>query len=250
MDNARSSIDQQDNTPARPASAHPARELWNALCSPAHRWWFWPIVITVTLVIALHPLDRLIDGKLSASMLAGDVRRELQTLQQWGAIGSVILACVIILLLDRAKRFRVFDLALACGVAALGALAAKMLIGRPRPKFGDHDAFLGPFGQYPLIDKAGKPFLAHAWEISKPISSDLWSMPSSHTAAGVAFGVALTYLYPRLWPVAIFMGVLVAFARLLFDAHYLTDTICGAGIGFVLASAVMRGRWISRWAKE
>jgi membrane-associated phospholipid phosphatase len=204
----------------------------------------------VVLMILLQPYDARVNAALSELRLPGDVRRELGTLQQFGQGACVLIVAAVVMLLDRSRRHRLFDYALA--LAMLGAIvtAMKGLVGRPRPLLGDPNIILGPFGTYP-IERDGHVFLAHAWDLTKPISSDLWSMPSSHTAFGVAMAVFLTSLYPRLvWLVAPLAG-LVGFGRLVFDAHWLTDVLAGAAVGWLVTYPVMRRSWgvrLVRWA--
>jgi hypothetical protein len=78
--------------------------------------------------------------------LGGDVRRELEALQQFGQGTFSVLIALAIVLLDRRRSRRLVDWGLAAGVTALLLYPAKMLIGRPRPKFDDPFGFTGPFG--------------------------------------------------------------------------------------------------------
>ncbi|MFG0305295.1 MAG: phosphatase PAP2 family protein [Phycisphaerales bacterium JB040] len=174
--------------------------------------------------------------------LGGDVVRELEAAQQFGGLGSVVVVVLIVVLMDRGRCRRLLDLVAAWGLTGLVVLVLKLGIGRPRPKFGDAEILLWPWGAYPLPD-ADPPGVYHAWELWAPISSDLWSMPSSHTSAAVALAVWLGVVYPRLRPLVVGWVVLVGASRVLFGAHYLSDVFVGAGVALLVAWPAARGYW-------
>lgn len=201
----------------------------------------------VSIVFVL--LHRLIphDGAISRwavafreDSLGGDVVRELGALQQYGQGAVTALVAWAVWLLQPALRRRLLDWVLAIVIASVVGYPLKMLIGRPRPKFGDPEHFVGPFGAYPVSGEVG---VRHAWEAGSGISSDLWSMPSSHTLFAVVMSAMLWVWYPRLRPIAVVMAVLVGVARVLFGAHYLSDVVFGAGLGLLIAVPVARGHW-------
>lgn len=195
------------------------------------------LIASVLATLVFLPLDGPISTFFRDHRLGGDVRRELEALQQYGQFSVSILVAVAILLLDPAKSRRLLDWAAAMLVGKLVLQGLKMFVGRPRPKFDDPTVFLGPFGAYPINDTVG---VRHAWEMWHDISSDLWSMPSSHTAFAVIISVVLARLYPKLAPLTIFLACLVAFARVAFNAHFLTDVIVGAAAGWLVADWAMR----------
>lgn len=208
-------------------------------------------MVGVVLTFAALPIDGMLtrwvlrsDGGLPGAArlvprLGGDFKRELEFLQQFGAVSSLVLIGLVVLLLDRARVRRVADLALSAALVGLACNVLKLTIGRPRPKFDDPHTFLFPQGQYQLTIQ-GEPVLRHAWEIGRGISSDLWSMPSSHTAAGVALAVFLCAAYPRLRPLAIGLAILVGIARILLGAHYLSDVLAGATLGYFVSQPIVQ----------
>ncbi len=224
------------------------------------RSWFLPLLIAVTLVFLLNKYDAPVNTWLTGSpatatqpaiagiieRLPGDVRRELHAWQQFGQGTSIVVTIILIWMLDPKNRPRLFDLGVILALVGLLSTAGKMLIGRPRPKYNDPERFIGPFGMYPVEQKGGTPILAHAWEMGKGISSDLWSMPSSHTAFAAAFASFLATLYPRVKWLMLALAAIVAFGRLIFDAHYPTDVIVGGIIGWSAATIVAQARPISR----
>lgn len=178
----------------------------------------------------------------------GDLRRELEAVQQFGQFGSTLLIAVVVWLLDPPNRRRLLDWAAAVGVGAMILTPMKMLVGRPRPRLGEADrlgfvdpgAVPGPLGGYPLGPDVG---VRHGWEVWADISSDLWSMPSSHTAYAAIAAVFLWSLYPRLRPLVVALAVAVGVCRVLFGAHWPSDVAAGAGIGAGVGLAAVGNLW-------
>jgi membrane-associated phospholipid phosphatase len=169
--------------------------------------------------------------------LGGDVRRELEALQQFGQGTFSVLIALAIVLLDRRRSRRLVDWGLAAGVTALLLYPAKMLIGRPRPKFDDPFGFTGPFGAYPLGPGEG---VRAGWDLSAGDVSDLWAMPSGHTAYAVVCAVFLAVAYPRVWPLAVVLAGLTATGRVVLGAHYPSDVLVGAMLGVAVTVPVVR----------
>jgi membrane-associated phospholipid phosphatase len=170
--------------------------------------------------------------------LGGDFKREIEFVQQFGGFTSLVITAVFIWLLDPANRMRLRQLVLAVIVHAAVVNIFKMTIGRPRPKFGESLIFTLPWQTFPLpIDGVEQP--RHAWEFWRGISSNLWSMPSSHTSAAFVLAVFLATVYPRCrWFVFGLAGV-VAVCRVVLGAHYPSDVVVGAGLGYAAATLAM-----------
>jgi membrane-associated phospholipid phosphatase len=202
------------------------------------RWWLWPLLLTALAVAILLPVDGRVQHAVRAHPVKGDVRRELEAVQQYGAVASILIGCALIASLDPKRRRRLADWILAAALVALACLLAKMLIGRVRPNAGAGDPwlFLGPFRGRPGTGAGADTF---AWQIGARGVSQLWSMPSSHTAAAVAMSLFLGHLYPRLKAFAVVMVVLVGIARVLTDAHYPSDVAVGALVGYLVARPVI-----------
>lgn len=227
---------------------------------PARRFWAFPLVIALAAIIVGPMLfggaiDMTIARLMRALVTGGDIRRELETLQQWGAAGSIAIASIVIWRVDLVRRVRLLDWFAAMIVLFPVINLMKMLIGRPRPgaaiTAADGTVFeypgelLWPWGAWPLKDKG----VVHAWEIWRDISSDLWSLPSSHTAFAVAMSVFIGTTYPRLRALAIAMAIIVGVARVVLGAHYPADVVVGACVGYAVATGAMRFRWGRRTLK-
>ena len=204
----------------------------------------------IALGLATVPLDGTVRDFLWTRRVGGDVKRELEFLQQFGAISSIVLISLVILLLDpadaRLKWRRIADIAVAAVLSGLIGNFLKMFFGRPRPLFDDPMHLLGPLGKYPVESASGGVRLMSAWEMGARGVSDLWSMPSSHSMAGACLAFCLSTLYPKLRPLCVALAVIVCSARVLLNAHYVSDVLIGAALGWMIAAFAMRRELGSR----
>lgn len=184
------------------------------------------------------PLDGALARAIGSVGLGGDVRRELEALQQFGQLSFSLLIAWLIVLVDRDRCRRLLDWLAAGLVTALVLYPSKMLIGRPRPRFDDPAGFVGPFGAYPLDAERG---VRAGWDVGVVGISDLWAMPSGHTAFAVVCAVFLWVAYPKVRALAVTLACITAVGRLLLGAHYVSDVLAGAALGVAAAVPVVRG---------
>jgi membrane-associated phospholipid phosphatase len=123
----------------------------------------------------------------------------------------------------RHSKHRAWLLFLAPGLAGLAAEVLKIAIRRERP--GLHE---GMYGFRPWAERT--------------FSGGGLALPSSHAA--VAFGGAamIAYLFPRARWVGYSLAVGCAVTRLLARAHFASDVVLGAGVGWLVAYGLSR-RW-------
>lgn len=210
-----------------------------------HGWWA-ALALAAGLAVVVFPFDGPLRDAIArvGASLKGDLRREMFAWQQYGQGLFYAVLALTIWQLDPLRRRRLLDLLLIVGIAKLIAQSAKMFVGRPRPRpyFNDPQTFLGPLGKYPVPtppagSSDGSWRLVHAWQDG---GADLWSMPSSHTLFAFACSAFIARLYPALglvvWPLAAMVGL----CRVLFDAHWPTDVIIGAGVGYAIGTLVTR----------
>jgi membrane-associated phospholipid phosphatase len=113
---------------------------------------------------------------------------------------------------------------LGAGVGGIAAELLKLLVRRLRP---------GELGEY-----AFRPFA------ERTFSTGGLGMPSSH--ALVAFGAAaiLSRIFPRAWPVWWFLAWGCGFSRIAAGAHFLSDVVVAAVVGWAV------GAWVWSWRRE
>jgi undecaprenyl-diphosphatase len=68
---------------------------------------------------------------------------------------------------------------------------------------------------------------------------DHFSFPSGHTLHAVMISMLLGYAVPMLLLVMLPFSLLVAISRMVLGLHYPTDVIAGAGLGVLVATAVI-----------
>lgn len=117
--------------------------------------------------------------------------------------------------------------------AALGGLVAevgKLLFRRERPEVHG--------GEYGF-----RAFSERTWSTSG------LALPSSHTLVAFAGAAMLARLYPRARWVGYTLAAGCAATRVMARAHFLSDTVMAAGLGWIVAFALTR-RWAVHEAAE
>lgn len=210
----------------------------------------WGPLVLIALGLSVIPLDGPIRQFVYSFKVGGDVKRELELLQQFGDLATTVLAMIVVILLDPGSKLeksrRLFDWALAFGLVSGVAHLLKVFIGRPRPVFNDPAYVTGPIGRYPVQLKDGSVGLIRSWDYGSGATSDLWSMPSSHAAAAACMGTVLAIFYPKLRWLCVALVAITCLARVLLRAHYPSDVLIGCGIGWWVASLAMTAQWGSR----
>ncbi len=115
------------------------------------------------------------------------------------------------------------------GLAGLADDVLKIVFGRARP-------FLWLKG-----DMSGFHFFRYGAKFA--------SFPSGHTTTSVAAAVAFSILFPRYKWAFIAFAVLIAFSRIVLEAHYVSDVLAGAALGATVAAMVglrLCRRWLGR----
>jgi membrane-associated phospholipid phosphatase len=223
------------------AAIEPAADaLFGWTRHPRARNWAPLVLFTLGAVLILLPSDLAVSQAAVAWLNAtgGDIRRELEAIQQYGQGFFMILISITIVLLDPRQRGRLLDWYAAGLVTLLTTVAINHLLGRPRPGFQDPMRFVGPVGSYAYEDN-GQPRLESVWTTGY----DLVSMPSRHAAFAVLASVFLSSLYPRLRGLLFTITVLVCFGRVATGQHYPTDTIMGAAIGLLVGRYGVAREW-------
>jgi membrane-associated phospholipid phosphatase len=107
----------------------------------------------------------------------------------------------------------------ACALAGAAARVVKISTGRARPSVQTEAGWNGP-----------------------NLTARYNAFPSGHTAASTAFFATLAFACWRLGAAFLVIPLLVAFSRMYVAAHFLSDVVCAAVIGLLIACFV--SRWI------
>jgi membrane-associated phospholipid phosphatase len=178
------------------------------------------LVIAVSAIVVAH----LLDGWMYRNFRVDDIYGT-----DWGRMLRVVgfvplwfVAAVALWLHELpARTRRPLLLALSPALAGLAGEVFKLLLRRERP--GAHDGlyFFRPFDE-------------------RTFSTSGLALPSSH--AIVAFGGAavLSKLFPRAWPVWWGLAWGCALSRVAAGAHFLSDVVLSAILGWSVAAALER----------
>ncbi len=195
--------------------------------------WLWP-ALAVGAVVLLSRADVALVGALRVENTeALKIRDWWQFLRVFGYVptwlvvaGAMVLASLTLAratfapAISRALRYAALSIVVSVALSGIAAEIVKRLVGRLRPTPEGVDRF--------------KPFLSGFTDDSN------LSMPSSHAA--VAFGAAwmIVRLAPAPGVLALALAAGCGLTRLLVGAHYLSDVLVAALIGYAAAAATSR----------
>jgi membrane-associated phospholipid phosphatase len=80
----------------------------------------------------------------------------------------------------------------------------------------------------------------HMWNGPRVSGSKYHSFPSGHVDASVGFFAVLLFARRRIGIACLPIPILIGFSRLYLGAHYLSDVVCAAVLGFLVALLVWR----------
>lgn len=177
----------------------------------------------------------------SAKLMARPFSDFFATITRLGESGWIFATCAVCIVGALALRHRgwgkrvdamlglfaarAFFVLSVNAVAGLLSIAFKMFFGRARPRLLD---MVGPFH-----------FDMFSWK------SSVLSFPSGHSVTAFATVTALAFMAPRLGSWLFVLAVLIAASRVVTGAHYPSDVIAGAALGFVTV-IVMRRAFAAR----
>lgn len=182
-----------------------------------------------------------VDVPLARIMVKGNALRSfdqvLETIEPFGHAFAVLLVVLAIGACDLTKRWALPRMLAAAIGAGIAADVFKLLVWRIRPY---HFEFEG------TVFSTFRGILP-----GTSAGSGGQSCPSAHVATAVGFCLALNALFPQGRRFFIGLAGLVALQRIAIGAHYLSDTLWGAAVGYLFCACLYRnnavGRWFDRW---
>lgn len=146
------------------------------------------------------------------------------------AVGVGMFALAVYLL-DPAHRFAVPRLLTMSWGSGLAADLLKLSIRRLRPREFDYQG--GVFDTFGPLWNVGH---GHGGQ----------GFPSAHVASAVGLAVALSWLYPRGRGLFVALAALACLQRMTSGAHFLSDVLAGAAIGYLFAHWCIGQGWLAR----
>jgi membrane-associated phospholipid phosphatase len=174
--------------------------------------------VSIALVVLAHLLDgwawvHLVDPEIYEHDL-GRMFRVVGYYPLW-----ILLA--VGLWLQTRDRKRALFLGLVPGFGGLAAEVLKLLLRRERPRPHDGEYF------FRALDE-------------RTFSTSGLALPSSHALVAFAGAWALCKLYPKAWPIWIFMATGCALSRVQAHAHFLSDVTVAAIAAWMLVEGCSR----------
>lgn len=187
----------------------------------------------ICLGVAAIPLDLLIARNFN-SQTAGKLHELLVVGEAFGGgAGALVIACLLWAVAPQ-DRCRIPRLLVAGWGAGITANLIKLMVARMRPFYFLLSESSGTVGD-----------TFRGWLTWGEGGSQLQSFPSAHSAVAFGLLVALLRYYPRARPIFIAIAIAAGLERMLEGAHYLSDVLCGAGVGWLAGTACFKGTWLS-----
>ncbi len=170
-------------------------------------------------------------SRLQSFQLPGDFKKAIHLMELFGH-GVGVLLVVWLLALVGQRRWK--QVVVAVAVASSAGALLKMLFVRHRPIPGSGQEVAGI-----EIGWLTKSNFVATDPAAGLVRDSLHSFPSGHATTAFALATALAILYPRGRWLFYVVAVLVCVQRVFARAHYVSDVIAGATIGFVLCRLLM-----------
>ena len=188
---------------------------------------YWAAAALAAITLPMLVLDVPVARWPMDSLVPGDLRRIFNWAEVFAHGYGVALIGLTVFVLDRAERRKLPRLLASAYVAGILANLVKLAVARVRPRYFDLAEGGGVvetfIGFVPLLF-GSDPRYHSGFEIQ--------SFPSGHTATAVGFAIGLTRLYPRGGWLFFSFAALAAWQRIDVQAHYVSDTVAAASLGF------------------
>ncbi len=203
--------------------------------SNQRNWTFqfaWPALLAL-LGIAAMTIDMPLAQWFHTKQFPRDLKKMCDLGEVFGhgfGAGMILLSAFI---LAPNQRYRLPRVVVAAYLAGIAGTVSKLAYSRHRPNKMDglETTVFNSFGSW-------FPFFS--------TTSDWQSFASGHSAMAAGLAIGLTWLFPRGKWLFTALAALVMLQRLASGYHYLSDTLWGAAIGWLLAAACLPGGWLAK----
>ena len=183
-------------------------------------YWLIGIVIVVAAIVTAFYFDTVV-AQFMASHQTPGMRSFMRNVSRWGDWWShflVGLICAGIAWRRGNKKWtRIFlAMLIALSIAGIASRVIKVSTGRARPSAKIEQGWNGPHFS----------------------GSKYHSFPSGHVVASTAFFAVLAFATWRIGAPCFAIPILIGFSRLYLRTHYLSDVVCGAVLGILVAILV------------
>jgi len=191
--------------------------------SGTRRFWFWLIALLIAAMVLAVAfwLDPVVQSWIveHQNRQLRDVMQQVSRYGDWPTHVVLGLLLLAIAWWRKSKKWsRVFlAMLIACALAGAAARVIKVTTGRARPSVKTEQAWTGP-----------------------GLSAKYHAFPSGHTASSTAFFAVLLFVCWRIGLACLVIPMLIAFSRTYVAAHYLSDVVFAAMLGFACAFLVAR----------
>jgi undecaprenyl-diphosphatase len=175
----------------------------------------WILIALLTACAVLFVLELLKVPTTLDLHFKGDIKRESRWLAQYGQSVCTPVAALLVWRLDPIRSVhKGIMIVVAVSLASLSCTIVKRLLGRVRPGRPESGKFLGP-----------------SWKHANYRES----FPSSHSACAICLSALLAAFYPQAAAVFWSLAIICAVLRYLLDAHWPSDVLGGAAVGYAMA---------------
>jgi membrane-associated phospholipid phosphatase len=221
----------------RPEKPEPGGRFWPT--HKFHRYWFVAGLLLLLAWIAIW-LDVMVARVANVVTVRGDLARILKLSEFFAhGFGIGVVLTGIWLLVPARRRFLP---RLIISVLLPGAIvhAIKLLVSRQRPL-----VFFREFPASGWDTWRGWMPAQHEFHFNLDYASQ--SFPSAHTATALSFAIVMGWIFPRGRLLFLFLAILAAIQRIVFEAHWSSDVLAGAAVGVIVGSAMTRNWGLGYW---
>lgn len=199
----------------------------------------WFIVATLVVgAVLVMPFDVWLAKFFMSDPFPGELRSLIHKTEFFGHAYGILGIAFTIYLLCEGRRRELPRLLCTALVAGLVCDVVKVIFHRVRPCDFSFAAGESTF--------KGISFL-HAETFGQLFDSSLHSFPSAHTGVAVAFAMTLGVMFPKAAKWFLVLAAMCAVSRFDGGAHFVSDTLIGGAIGYVVAIGMLHWKSLERW---